>query len=130
MTRLLLLVGRALLLRCPHCGAGGVLRSWFHLRERCSRCGLALERHEGEDYFLGGMMLNIALSELAYAGLIVSWIVLTWPAPPWNWLQYVGIPFMMAAPFVFYPLSKTAWLAFDLWIRPARADDLAAAPPR
>ena len=128
MLRILMLMGRALRLRCPHCGGRGVVGSWFHLRERCPSCGLALERNEGEDYFLGGMMFNIVLSELAYAGLMVAWIVLTWPTPPWTLLEYVGVPFMVAAPFAFYPFSRTAWLAFDLWFRPPRVDELAGAP--
>src|SRR5690348_13790500 len=45
------LVGRALLLRCPNCGRGSVLKSWFQLRERCSACQVWLEREEG--YFVG-----------------------------------------------------------------------------
>ena len=58
MKRILLLLIRALAWRCPNCGRRGIFESWFRLKERCPQCGLALERHE-EDYFLGGMMLNI-----------------------------------------------------------------------
>src|SRR5947208_3115042 len=40
----LLMVARALLLRCPNCGAGGLFASWFKLRSACAVCGLVLER--------------------------------------------------------------------------------------
>lgn len=124
MKRILLLALRALALRCPHCGSGGLLVSWFRMKARCPGCNLPLERNEGEDYFIGGMMLNIVLAELVYAGVIFVWLLLTWPNPPWTLFQYVGIPLMAAAPFVLYPFSKTTWLAFDLMFRPATSDEL------
>lgn len=116
---------RALLLRCPHCGRAGLLHSWFRMRERCPGCGLRVERGEGEDYFLGGMMFNIVLSELVFVIGMVVWLVLTWPTPPWTLIELVGIPFMVVAPVLFYPVSRTVWLAFDLAFRPVRPDDLA-----
>jgi len=33
-------IGRALRLRCPNCGAGRVMRSWFTMNRRCAACGL------------------------------------------------------------------------------------------
>jgi uncharacterized protein (DUF983 family) len=42
---------RCLLLRCPNCGAGGQMRSWFRLRSACSACGLV---HSQEDGFTLG----------------------------------------------------------------------------
>jgi uncharacterized protein (DUF983 family) len=94
------------------------------MKSRCPRCHLPLERNEGEDYFLGGMMFNIVLAELIYGVGMVIWLLATWPTPPWTLIEYVGIPFMIAAPFLCYPLSKTVWLAFDLIFRPATADEL------
>jgi hypothetical protein len=41
-----------------------------------------------------------------------------WPSPPWTLLQYGGGALMVVAPFVFYPFSKTLFLAMDLWVRP------------
>jgi len=115
---------RALLVRCPHCGSAGVFASWFRMREHCPRCGLRLERGEGEDYFLGGMMFNIVLSELVFAGGIVIWLIVTWPAAPWTLIEMVGIPFMALAPVLFYPASRTVWLAFDIAFRPVRPEEL------
>ena len=62
LSRAAKLFARGLSLRCPHCGAGGLLESWFRLRPKCPVCGLRTDRGE-EDFFLGGMMWNIVFSE-------------------------------------------------------------------
>jgi hypothetical protein len=54
----------------------------------------------------------------------VGIILLTWPSPPWTLLEYGGIALMVIAPFVFFPFSKTLFLAFDLLFRPATPDEL------
>jgi hypothetical protein len=33
---------------------------------------------------------------------------------------------MLVVPFAFFPYSKTLFLAFDLWVRPATEEDFAA----
>ena len=58
---------RALRLRCPRCGIGRLLRSWFSLREACAECGLRFERDEQEDYWLGAYTLNFIVTELIFA---------------------------------------------------------------
>lgn len=47
----------------------------------------------------------------------------TWPHPPWNLLLYGGAALMLIAPFLFYPFSKTLFLAFDLIFRPPSPED-------
>src|SRR5436190_24085579 len=64
----LLMVARALLLRCPNCGAGGLFASWFKLRSACAVCGLVLEREEG--YFLGAMMFNLVAAETLFVAVL------------------------------------------------------------
>jgi uncharacterized protein (DUF983 family) len=123
-SRLLRLTGRAVTLHCPHCGKGPVLVSWFRLRPACGHCQRSLERGE-PDYFIGGMMFNLILSELVFAAIFVAVLVAMWPTVPWDGIQ-VGAPLGMAlAPVVLYPVSKLAWLAFDLAFRP----DPPAPPP-
>ena len=124
--RFLVMVGRALTLRCPNCGAGSLFVSWFRIRKRCLRCHLPLERREREDqdYFLGAMMFNLVLSELVYASGMLVWLLVTWPDVPWDFLQYGGVLFMVAAPFLFYPLSKVLWLVMDLMFRPYTREEL------
>ena len=53
--------GRALLLRCPNCGGGPILKNWFKLHVRCGSCGIRTERGE-HDYFMGSMMLNFVMT--------------------------------------------------------------------
>lgn len=111
------LVARALSLHCPHCGKGPVLVNWFRLRPSCGHCTRPLERGE-PDYFIGGMMFNLILAELLFAGIFVAVLVFMWPAIPWDGIS-IGAPLGMAlAPIVLYPISKLVWLAFDLSFRP------------
>jgi hypothetical protein len=81
-------------------------------------CGLDVQRGE-EGYQVGAYMFNIIAAELAFAAVFLAILVLTWPAPRWEWLEYGGVAMMIVAPFVFYPFSKTLFLAFDLLFRPA-----------
>lgn len=117
------LFGRALRLRCPWCGGGPVLSSWFRLRPRCPRCGLRTERGE-EDFFLGGMVFNIALSEGLLAILLVGLVVALWPDVPWTLLHVGGVALMILAPIAFYPFSKMLWLALELLFRPLTEDEM------
>jgi uncharacterized protein (DUF983 family) len=117
------LFGRALRLHCPNCGGGPIFRSWFRMREYCTVCGIPLERGE-PGYQVGSYMFNIVASELVFAFLFVLVLVVTWPDPPWQLLQYGGIALMVLAPFLLYPFSKTLFLAFDLLFRPATPEEL------
>jgi uncharacterized protein (DUF983 family) len=112
------LIGRALLLRCPRCGAGGLFVSWFKMRERCPRCGFRLQRGEEHDYWIGGYMFNVVLSEMLAVLVVGSAILLTWPNVPWRPIWFGAIALMVAAPFLLFPVSRTVWLAFDLMFRP------------
>ncbi len=116
---LLRLVGRVARVRCPSCGKGPVLVHWLRMREHCGHCGLALERGEG-DYFIGSMMFNLVIAEFAFAGLFVGWLLWQWPDVGWNTIQVVAPIGMLVAPVLFFPVSKLAWLAFDLAFRPDR----------
>jgi uncharacterized protein (DUF983 family) len=110
------LVGRALRLRCPNCGRGRLLTSWFGLKKRCPVCQVWLEREEG--YFLGAMALNLIVAEFLPFGLAAAVIMLTWPQPPWRALQ-VAVPLAMALfPVLLFPVSRGLWLALDWTFRP------------
>jgi len=56
-------------------------------------------------------------------------LVATWPSPPWSLLLYGGIALTIIAPFLFFPFSKTVFLAFDLVFRPAEPAERAGGPP-
>ncbi|HMC57531.1 MAG TPA: DUF983 domain-containing protein [Gemmatimonadaceae bacterium] len=112
------LLARAVTLRCPRCGARGLFLSWFRMKEHCDRCGFALQRGEAEDYWLGGMMFNIVLSEMLAVIVVAAAVLASWPAVPWNVVWVGAVLLMIGAPFLLYPLSRTTWLAFDLLFRP------------
>jgi uncharacterized protein (DUF983 family) len=114
---------RAVMLRCPHCGGGPVLASWFRMRSHCGTCGLRTERGE-EDFFLGSMMFNLILSEGLFALVLVAWIISVWPNVPWDLLQYLVVVLMVVAPFVFLPFSRMIWLASDILIRPVTEEEM------
>jgi uncharacterized protein (DUF983 family) len=117
------LFGRAFRLRCPNCGGGPILRTWFRFRVHCPSCGLPLERGE-HGYQVGSYMFNLVASELIFALVFLAVLIWTWPTPPWTLLQYGGIGLMVLAPLLFFPFSKTLFLAFDLLFRPATREEL------
>lgn len=110
-------IGRALRLRCPRCGAGGILASWFELADACPRCGLDTDRGE-EGHFLGAMLLSLVAVELVVAALAALTIVLCWPAVPWTAITVGGVLLAVGMPVAIYPYSRLLWLAVDLHIRP------------
>lgn len=118
-----LLLTRALTLRCPHCGSGGVASSPLKLRARCPKCGLRLERGE-HDYFTGSMLFNFVFSELLFAFLFTGYLLAMHGNVNWDLLQYVLAAIVGLAPIVMYAMSKLLWLAFDLMLRPVTRDEL------
>ena len=120
------LFARALRLRCPHCGRGALLRTWFTLEPRCAACALSFERDEREDYWLGAYLLNFIATGVLFALLVLIVLLATWPDPAWSLLTWLGVAQMIVTPIVFYPFSKALWLAGDLVVRPPAAGDFEA----
>jgi uncharacterized protein (DUF983 family) len=118
------MIGRAVRLRCPHCGMKGLFRRWIHARASCPRCQLLLDRGEA-DYFIGGFTLNFIVAEVAIvvAGGLFVWVV--WPDVPWTALEVGLIALMIPFPVFTYPFAKLVWLAIDLAFRPPRFSDFA-----
>jgi uncharacterized protein (DUF983 family) len=114
------MIRRALMLRCPHCGSRRILANWFHLKPNCPRCGLHLHREEG-DYFLGAYTIMLIVVELLFAIGFVIVLLVTWPNPPWEAIQWIGIIVLSAGAVIAYPFAKTLFLAIDLIFRPVSA---------
>lgn len=115
-------LGRALLIRCPNCGHGGLFTGFFKMLERCPNCGILLERGEA-DYFIGAYTLNlIAVETLLALGFVVV-VYATWPNPPWDALEYGGVMLSVLGAVLCYPFAKTIWLAVDLIFRPPHRED-------
>jgi len=115
--------GRASLLHCPRCGAGGILATWFRLAEHCPRCGLALERGERSDFWIGAYVFNLAIGELLAIGIPIVWVIATWPNPSWGRVEVLAAVLCVLPPMVFSPFSRTLWLAWDLSFRPSEPGD-------
>lgn len=84
-----------------------------------------MERGE-HGYQVGSYMFAIVAAELIFAAIFLGTVVLTWPDPPWDLLLYGGMALMVVVPFLFFPFSKTLFLAFDLTFRPATPEELAS----
>jgi len=86
------------------------------MKPACPTCGLELNRGES-GYNVGSYMLNIIAAELIFAAIFITTIIITWPNPPWQFLQYGGAILMVLAPIALYPFTKTVFLAIDLAVR-------------
>lgn len=86
-----------------------------------------------QGYQVGSYMFNIVAAELCFAAVFVVVLLVTWPDPPWDALLYGGVVLMLLVPFLFFPFSKTLFLAFDLLFRPRPPTSsfpwMAEAPP-
>jgi uncharacterized protein (DUF983 family) len=120
--RALVLFARAFTLRCPNCGSKEIFGRRFAIRKECPACGLQVEREEGN--FTGSLTINLVVTQTAWVLFLVGTLLLTWPNPPWAVLQWGSVAVMVLTPIVFYPFSKTTWLALDLLFRP-----MATCPP-
>jgi uncharacterized protein (DUF983 family) len=116
------LFARACRLRCPACGGGPLFVSWLRMCPNCPQCGLGLEREPG--YQVGSYMFNLITAQSVYAVVLGVLLLLTWPDPPWAVLTWAGVAGMLVFPVLFYPLSKTLFLALDLFVRPLEPEDL------
>ena len=115
-------IGRALKLRCPNCGNGKLLISWWKVRKSCERCGLIFDRGES-DYFIGAYTLNLIVGELIVVVAIVIGIMLSWPTVPWTLIMYSLLPLAALTPLLTFPYARAVWLALDLRFRPPESKD-------
>lgn len=105
---------RALRLRCTRCGGRGILRDWFHLRERCPTCGWEFEREE--DFFYSAYFLNLCLvlSVLFIVCMTFLLVKSAWPSASYIPALVVALLVAMMVPVTAYPFSKTLWLAIEM----------------
>jgi uncharacterized protein (DUF983 family) len=97
--------------RCARCGSGHLFRHYFTMVDDCPRCGLHFERESG--YFAGALAINIIAVGGLFAIVFVALLAVTIPDVPVVELLAVLIPIAAFGPIVFYPFSKTIWVAID-----------------
>jgi uncharacterized protein (DUF983 family) len=115
--RALVLFARALVLHCPICGGGGLFLSWFKIKDRCPTCGFVYSRGES-GYQLGAMALDLVIPLVVWFFGFFGIVILTWPTPPWFWLQWGSVAFMVLFPLLLYPVAHTLAIALDVLVRP------------
>jgi len=79
--------------------------------EDCPTCGLHFEREQG--YFTGALAINIIATGGLFAILFVTLIAVTIPDVPVVPLLAILVPVAILGPIVYYPFSKTVWVAVD-----------------
>ncbi|CAN5568485.1 hypothetical protein BH24ACT26_BH24ACT26_10830 [soil metagenome] len=110
------LVVRALRRRCPVCGVGTPFTGWFRMTETCPHCGYRFEREDG--YWVSAMIVNTAVTEVLFGIIFVAVLIATIPDVDWAPLLIVGLVTNTLVPVFFYPLSKTVWVALNIYFHP------------
>jgi uncharacterized protein (DUF983 family) len=116
------MLARGLAKRCAVCGQGHLFTRWFRMVERCPRCGYRFEREEG--FFLGSYVINLAITEglLLLLGMVPAIVLLASnPDAPLLPVLITALAAAVLGPVIFYPWSRTIWVAVDLSIRPLEA---------
>ena len=108
--------------RCPVCGQGHLFRHWFTMIDECPRCGLHFERTEG--HWTGDLGINVIVSFGALLLTLLGGFLLSYPDPPGIGLLFAAFGVAILLPLLFFPVSKTIWLAIDLQFRPLGPDEV------
>ncbi len=102
---------RGLTRRCARCGGGKLFRRYWTMVDDCPTCGLHFEREEG--YFGGALAINIIAVGGLFTVVFVAALVVTVPEVPVAPLLAILVPIVVLGPIVYYPFSKTVWVAVD-----------------
>jgi hypothetical protein len=94
------------------------------MRDHCPTCGLALERGESSDFWIGAYVFNLVGGELLAIGIPIVWLIQSSPNPPWGRIQALAIVLAVVMPLLLFPFSRTLWLAWDLSFRPFEPGDI------
>jgi uncharacterized protein (DUF983 family) len=110
--RLILLVARAVRLRCPACGRGKIFRGWFTMHEACPHCARPFQR--GPGFFLGSIYFNYGITALLVTVLYFACFFTE--ALSDRHLLWLTLGFALLFPLWFFRYARALWIAFDeLW---------------
>jgi Protein of unknown function (DUF983) len=85
------------------------------MKADCPSCGLRFEREEG--FFLGAITMNIAIMMIASGLVIFIGFATRGPSGSIVPMTVAGMAVIVIMPCLFYPFSKTIWLAVDQTMR-------------
>jgi len=97
--------------RCARCGSGHLFRHYLAMVPDCPGCGLHFERESG--YWAGALAINIIATGGLFAIVFVAILIATIPHVPVALALAILIPIAALGPIVYYPYSKTVWVAVD-----------------
>ena len=80
------------------------------------------------DFFLGALVLNLIVAELAVVLAIGLVILATRPDTPWSFVSIAGVAAAVVVPVITYPMARMCWLALDLRLRPPGDDTSPVGP--
>ena len=98
-------------MRCPRCGSGGILKNWFKIKDECPKCQLVFEREPG--YWTGALAINLICPLGLLMITLFASLIATSPNVPVVPLVIISITIALLGPLVWYPFSRTLWLAID-----------------
>jgi uncharacterized protein (DUF983 family) len=117
---------RALVLRCPWCGARRTfIRRWLGKYDRCRTCGIRWRREEG--FELGAITVNTVLTFIVLTAAMTVGFILTSPDIPVAPMVFSLLGVAVLMPIVIYPFTFTIWLAVDLAVHRPEAAELVEA---
>ncbi|HUR78620.1 MAG TPA: DUF983 domain-containing protein [Acidimicrobiales bacterium] len=121
------MVLRGARLRCPRCGGGKLFRNWFKLKQRCPTCGYKFEREAG--FWLGGYVMNVVIGEGLLAIYLLVFAAKAISNPDIEFVPWLtgAIVLAVVPPLLFFPFSRTTWMAMDLLLHPLEPWEVAEA---
>ena len=102
---------RGLTRHCARCGSGHLFKGWTKMVPDCPRCGLHFERENG--YWAGALALNIICTAGLLLIMFAVLLVATLPDVNVVLMLSVLVPIALLGPLIWYPFSKTLWVAVD-----------------
>lgn len=115
------LLKRGMLRRCPVCAQGRLFRRWVLMAPACPRCGLTFRREPGQ--WLGSWFLNVCVVQTVVILILAVGVGVTWPTPPLGVIGTLTALCALVVPVLFFPFSRTIWVAIDLAMTPLGFDD-------
>lgn len=76
---------------------------------------------------MGALTINTAFTFASFLVIFVGGIAAFWPEVPWPALGIVAITMNAVLPVLFYPLSKTIWMALEMSWHPLEPHEREAA---
>ncbi len=120
MNRFTMLLTRGLLLCCPVCGRGKLFSGLLTMNKQCAYCHFTFEREEG--YFTSSMAINLVFSELLVTAFALP--LAANQSVPILPVLLIGAPLALLLPVLFFPHSRSIWLAMDHYMHPLNRDEL------